>query len=258
MNHQPVKQGLRSALDIYLFAMRPFMVRYLHRVRGGRIEDTIRRSLNGGKRYDFDRDLSDGKSMEDAIGVGHLLFLTKNNWNEVFYSAFGGDRDVQGLMANVCCLRNRLAHPTQQEINEDFDPYDAQKCLGEIANMMGRINRPNEKSWVESLSERLLTPFVATGISVPAVPEKDTPEASSLSAVESLATYWVYEDGPTNRARIHKAACRFCNDGRGLHISRLPDNRWIGPLESAEVALEVALDTERKDIAECKFCRPLQ
>ena len=27
-------------------------------------------------------------------------------------------------------------------------------------------------------------------------------------------TYWVYEDGPTNRARVHRATCNRCNDGK--------------------------------------------
>ena len=27
--------------------------------------------------------------------------------------------------------------------------------------------------------------------------------------------YWVYEDGPTNRVRVHESTCNRCNDGRG-------------------------------------------
>ena len=38
-------------------------------------------------------------------------------------------------------------------------------------------------------------------------------------------TYWVYEDGPTNRVRVHMATCNRCNDGQGVRGSRLPDNR---------------------------------
>ena len=28
--------------------------------------------------------------------------------------------------------------------------------------------------------------------------------------------YWVYEDDPTNRVRIHKAACSRCKEGKGI------------------------------------------
>ena len=42
--------------------------------------------------------------------------------------------------------------------------------------------------------------------------------------------YWVYEDDPTNRVRVHKAICSRCNDGQGLKGSRHLDNRWHGHL----------------------------
>ena len=69
-------------------------------------------------------------------------------------------------------------------------------------------------------------------------------------------SYWVYEDRPTNRVRIHKAACKFCNDGRGLHGSRLPDNEWHGPFETLENATDKALETGRSDIGGCGSCLP--
>ena len=282
MNDQPIKQGLRSALDIYLFAMRPFMVHHLRQVKGRHLGETIKDSLNGSQLSLFELSLSKGKSIEDSIDIGHFGSLIYRNWFEVFHSTFHGYENVKNLVASIKKIRNRLAHPTQQEITQDFAPADATKCLAEIADMLGRINRPNEKSWVETISEQIFSSsnsatldFFATSSQeiqkdkieesprsireAPAAYEvhEETEETAS-SPVESAVAYWVYEDGPTNRARIHKATCRFCDNGRGLHGSRLPDNRWIGPLESSEVALEVALDTERKDIAECKFCRPLQ
>ena len=43
--------------------------------------------------------------------------------------------------------------------------------------------------------------------------------------------YWVNEDDPTNRVRIHKAACSRCKEGQGMKRARLPDNRWHGPFK---------------------------
>lgn len=260
MYDRPIKYALHNALDTYLYAMRPFMIRRLRQVRGRQLEATIRGGLNGSQLGSFDLSLSKGRSVEDSVDIGHFFSLVTRYWNEVFCDAFDGDRVVQGRLANICQTRNALAHPTQQEISEDFDLGDAKKCLSEIADILGRINRPDERTWVESIRSRLLcpaSPALAATQTTGGQIGNDSPEAAP-SPVESPAAYWVYEDGPTNRTRIHLATCRFCNNGLGLHGSRLPDNRWIGPLESATVALEVALDTERRDIAECKICRPLQ
>lgn len=44
--------------------------------------------------------------------------------------------------------------------------------------------------------------------------------------------WWVYEDDPTNRVRVHDAACRYCNDARGLRGSPLVRYSWhvrLGP-----------------------------
>lgn len=68
--------------------------------------------------------------------------------------------------------------------------------------------------------------------------------------------YWVYEDDPTNRARVHKATCRFCNQGRGLHGSRFADNRWHGPFLTREEAFSKLRATGRSNADGCKVCNP--
>ena len=67
-------------------------------------------------------------------------------------------------------------------------------------------------------------------------------------------TYWVYEDDPTNCVRVHKATCSFCNDGKGIKGSRLPDNRWHGPFETVQKACDKALSTGRLNIKGCGSC----
>lgn len=68
--------------------------------------------------------------------------------------------------------------------------------------------------------------------------------------------YWVYEDDPTNRVRIHKSECRNCNDGQGIKGSRLTDNRWHGPFETQEEAIRQALGTGRRDAKGGGCCLP--
>ena len=68
--------------------------------------------------------------------------------------------------------------------------------------------------------------------------------------------YWVYEDEPTDKAMVHKGTCGFCNHGHGVRGSRLPDNRWIGPFETEDEAIEMALLTERSEVRRAKCCLP--
>ena len=66
-------------------------------------------------------------------------------------------------------------------------------------------------------------------------------------------SYWVYEDDPTKRVRVHKAGCSRCKNGRGMKGSRLPDNRWSGPYETEGQAVEQALRTGQPDAKGCWF-----
>ena len=43
-------------------------------------------------------------------------------------------------------------------------------------------------------------------------------------------TYWVYEDDPTNRVRVHKVTCGYCNDGKGIKGSRSSRQSVVRPL----------------------------
>lgn len=68
--------------------------------------------------------------------------------------------------------------------------------------------------------------------------------------------WWVYEDDPTSRVRVHDATCRYCNDGHGVRGSRLPDNRWYGPFRTRDEAIGKALSTGRGDARGCPTCLP--
>ena len=68
-------------------------------------------------------------------------------------------------------------------------------------------------------------------------------------------TWWVYENLPRRRGRIHVASCSFCNDGQGLHDSTAPTGRWYGPFTTADAAIEQALETRAEDLAGCGVCQ---
>lgn len=79
---------------------------------------------------------------------------------------------------------------------------------------------------------------------------------SPITVGEKLMSYWVYEDDPTNRVRIHKSECTYCNDGEGIKGSRLTDNRWHGPFQTEQEAIDRARRTGRRDAKGCGVCLP--
>ena len=66
-------------------------------------------------------------------------------------------------------------------------------------------------------------------------------------------TYWVYEDIPTSRARIHKETCKYVINRKP---NPLPDNWWSGPYKNKARAWGKVLAARRSDVGECKICRP--
>ena len=67
--------------------------------------------------------------------------------------------------------------------------------------------------------------------------------------------YWVYDNGPTSRARFHKGQCRFCNHGQGIHVDAGPHNGgWCGPFDTRAEAESCARATGRRDVGPCGHC----
>ena len=77
-----------------------------------------------------------------------------------------------------------------------------------------------------------------------------TPPPAAQRAEESPICF-VYEDDPTNRARIHAATCRYYVNRK--HGTR-PDNRWHGPIASREEALVKLRELNKRDAGVCQHC----
>ena len=65
-------------------------------------------------------------------------------------------------------------------------------------------------------------------------------------------SYWVYVDDVTSMAKVHLGSCGFCNYGRGMKDTRLPDNHWSEGFADRETANAWAKATGKRDVAECK------
>lgn len=52
-----------------------------------------------------------------------------------------------------------------------------------------------------------------------------------------MTEYWVYEDMTVHTATVHRADCRYCNNGAGMGRGRIAqDSRWHGAYASVPAA----------------------
>ena len=71
--------------------------------------------------------------------------------------------------------------------------------------------------------------------------------------------FWVYENYPTDRARLHRGDCGFCNHGKGVSGSGDPKNlRWHGPFATLKAACDKMDELGKKDSGGCYYCNPCQ
>jgi len=72
-----------------------------------------------------------------------------------------------------------------------------------------------------------------------------------------MQRFMVYENWTHKRARVHRAECSFCNNGRGTQASASARNgKWHGPFADRGTAFSVASKLGREDTKGCAFCAP--
>jgi hypothetical protein len=77
-----------------------------------------------------------------------------------------------------------------------------------------------------------------------------------------MTSFWVHWDKPDGRISIHRADCRWCNDGKGMHqktaIRRGETHDWVSANSYAEAwTVAKALDLAAKvQIKDCGHCHP--
>ena len=154
MTDRPNRKALADALDIYRDAMRPFIVRQLKRVPGKQVEDCIKSVLRDDRYNQFEEDMREGRSFEDAIDINDFPWIIKAHWYDAFRDFFKqGDRVRDTLLA-ISSARNKVAHPGSQ----DIDPEYAERRLDNIASVLLEINEPGHSLAVEDIS-KALQPF---------------------------------------------------------------------------------------------------
>ena len=96
---RPNKDALIKALDILRDAMRPFIVRNLRSIPGGRPDDRIRSSLERWTPDDYRTNTASGHvDVESLLDINNFGILIRDYWRDTFRNALGNDMAVQ----NAC------------------------------------------------------------------------------------------------------------------------------------------------------------
>ena len=149
MTDRPNTQAVRAALDIFIDEMNPFMARCLRQVRrGGNLDFNIRNALRGNQLADFDRNRANGNSSQDSLDIGAYPHFIQTYWGDVFQAEFRGDRSIESSLRLIRKARNSVSHVKTQQ---DMDPEYARMALFLIADVMGKIGKPERKLDIEKI-----------------------------------------------------------------------------------------------------------
>ena len=172
---RPNREALSKAVDIYRDAMRPFLLRALRRVQGGNVETVIRRSLPEKQAESLTAELTKGSDLESALDVNYFPNLVGNhhNWRQVFSKEFNDDRKIQNALWLITDARNAVSHPGTQDLEDEY----TRTHLYHIADVLGKINAPEQRREVEQIRDALVNPPLTLEVQQPidSGPEDDGP-----------------------------------------------------------------------------------
>ena len=156
--NRPNEDALRQAVDIYRDAMRPFIVRQLKRVQGAKVKELIARALGDRQVDTFHQRLAENNDIESAIDLNYFPQVFRENWRGAFAQHFKDDMTVQSTLWLINKTRNLVAHPGKRDIDAEY----TRARLYDIADLLGRINAPDQKDKVEAIRDGLSADTVST------------------------------------------------------------------------------------------------
>ena len=148
---RPNRDALSDAIDIYRDAMRPFITSAFERVYGSTTQSAIRNALPDHLAITFEEVLQEGGDLESTIDVNSFPLLVQRKWPEVFSAYFRGRRTIQNELWLISKARDYVCHPWTQDLSAEY----TRARLYDIAGVLGRINAPDQKRAVETISAQI-------------------------------------------------------------------------------------------------------
>ncbi|MCG8620813.1 MAG: hypothetical protein MJE68_02275, partial [Proteobacteria bacterium] len=154
MDTWPNQEALNKALNIYRAAMRPFIISCLRQIRGTDVESAVTDSLGYRRANEIERLLiQSDRNIESAIDINDFPHIVNKNWDSAFDTHLNDDKVFRNqLWLIVECRNAEWAHPPDGDA--DFESTRAHLFF--IADVLGKINKPDAKDRVESIRDGLL------------------------------------------------------------------------------------------------------
>ena len=160
MTKYPNRDALREANDIYLDYMRPFVIHHLKQVPGKTVEDLIAKALPDEQVDMFWAKLDKDDDIESAIDFSYFPLIIKENWlikqnrrNYGFAQRFNGDIDIQSMLWLIKKGRNYCEHRGTKDLDSELVRVN----LFFLADVLGKINRPDRQRKVEVIRDELVS-----------------------------------------------------------------------------------------------------
>ncbi len=154
MAERPTETAVAEALGHFRGAMRPFILRQLRKIPGGKPEDHARTTLRGERANRLDWDLEQGRDLMESLDVGDFAVIIKRYWAQAFRTFFAPRSGPQATLQRIVEARNRVAHPGTEDINI----HDAIDWLKDMEAFLGQINTPEAVQAIAAIRERF-APF---------------------------------------------------------------------------------------------------
>ncbi len=234
--NRPNRDGLMRAIDIYRDAMRPFIVRQLRRVQGASVEELIERGLGDRQADEFYRRLDENSDIESAIDLNYFPKVIRDNWRGTFSQQFSNDLSVQSTLWLIKTARDQIAHPGRQDIEAEYTRVH----LYHIADLLERINAPDEKQAVEVIRDNLFASPESRGQAdslpldtAPQTPPTETGDGqdSSQRSASNTLTPWREVIRPNNDVALGTfEAAEFAADLQQVHDGRADATGYGNPV----------------------------
>ena len=157
-------------------------------MQGASVEELIERGLGDRQADEFYRKLDENDDIESAIDLNYFPKVIRDNWRGAFAQQFSGDPSVQNMLWLIKTARDQIAHPGTQDIEGEYTRVH----LYHIADLLRRINAPEEKQAVETIRDNL---FASAETGEQAVPmQLDSPSQTPSTETQDR------EDSPQSIA----------------------------------------------------------
>ena len=240
MPKYPNRDALRQANDIYLDAMRPFIIRLLNQVPGEAAEDLIQDALMPEQQNAFWQKLDETDDIEAAIDFNYFPQIVRRNWDCGFAEQFNNDLTVQSMLWLIRKGRNSCEHRGTTDIDYEF----VRTNLFLIAEVLGKINRPNERRDVEVIRDELDDTAERLATAEERLKEMEAENAEykknlagtkqRLEKSEAVQTNYKEDlDATTKKLEEVKRKCRATEDSLKATSDRLEDavDEWMASVE---------------------------